>query len=456
MVQAHDRDEPNPKKRFEVAIEAITDKIELAKTFIKLQPLFYDRSKNFWLWDFDLFSWEIVDQTDILVRLKNCSRADTISQKQKNEILESLKQVGRENHPKEIPKAWVQFRDKIVDIESGEMINASPYYFCTNPIPHSLGEHKGTPVIDKIFEEWVGPNHIKTLKQIIAYCMIPDYPIHRIFCLLGVGRNGKSRYLALINNIIGLENSCSVDLDSLMMSRFEAFSLYKKLVCIMGETNFSTMSRTAKLKQLSGQDLYSFEQKGRDSLHDINYAKLIIATNNLPETSDKSEGFYRRWILIDFPNTFPEGKDILKTIPKEEYSNFCLQCIDLLKDLLEEGKFYGEGTIAHKQKDYELRSDPLEPFLDEFIQSDYDSFIYKHEFKSRIKDWCRDNNYREVSETRIAKKMKELNIETKRKEADWQNEDGSRPRLNSWVGIRWSSHNAIKEEVQNLLNNNKV
>ena len=58
---------------------------------------------------------------------------------------------------------------------------------------------------------------------------------------------------------------------------------------------------------------------------DINYAKLIIATNNLPATTDKTMGFYRRWMIIDFQSIF-RSKDILKDIPEEEYSYLGLKC----------------------------------------------------------------------------------------------------------------------------------
>jgi len=65
-----------------------------------------------------------------------------------------------------------------------------------------------------------------------------------------------------------------------------------------------------------------------------NYAKILIATNNLPTTTDKTIGFYRRWLIIDFPNQFSEKKDILADIPNEEYNSLALKCVGILKDLL--------------------------------------------------------------------------------------------------------------------------
>ena len=52
---------------------------------------------------------------------------------------------------------------------------------------------------------------------------------------------------------------------------------------------------------------------------------------------------------MDFPNEFDETKDILEDIPDEELSNFCLQSIDILKELLKEGKFENDGTIQQRE-----------------------------------------------------------------------------------------------------------
>ena len=94
----------------------------------------------------------------------------------------------------------------------------------------------------------------------------------------------------------------------------------------MGETNFNEMSRTSKLKKLTGGDLIGFEYKNKNPFEAKNYAKILIATNSLPTTSDKTLGFYRRWMIIDFPNQFSEKKDILKDIPEEEYESLALKC----------------------------------------------------------------------------------------------------------------------------------
>ena len=261
-------------QNFTKELKNIFDKKQLASNIIELQPCYYDKARNWWLWNWFEYKWEIVDETDILNAIETQATINTINSKENNEMLEALKQVSRKNAPAPIQPTWIQFKDEIYDIKTGERFKAKPCWFVTNPIPYCLHEDDfiNTPTMDKIFEEWVGKDNVQTLYEIIAYCMIPDYPIHRIFCFIGAGMNGKSKFLELLRNFIGISNCCSTELDTLLHSRFEITRLHKKMVCMMGETNFNEMSETSILKKLTGGDLIGFEYKNKNPFEEKNYA----------------------------------------------------------------------------------------------------------------------------------------------------------------------------------------
>ncbi len=406
--------------------------------FAGIQPLFYDKAGNFWLWNLERTKWERVDDTDILNMIADTTNEDTISSKSRTEILNALKQYGRKQIPKPIKPTWIQFKNKFFDIENGKEIDVKPEYFATNPIPYSLdkGSKPFTPIMDKIFKEWVGEDYIQTLYEIIAYCLLPEYPMHRIFCFIGGGMNGKSKFMELLRIFVGKDNCCSTELDILLNSRFEVTRLHKKLVCQMGETNFNEMSKTSMLKKLSGGDLIGFEYKNKDPLEDNNYAKIMISTNNLPSTTDKTIGFYRRWLIIDFPNQFSEKKDILKDIPEEEYSCLAVKCCILLRHLLEKKEFCKEGTIEERMEKYEAKSNFLEKFIELFTNDDLNGFITKNDFFKKFAAWCKENKHREISETSLGLAMKKLDIESDRKNFSWMN-DGKGGQARVWTGLKW-------------------
>ena len=431
-----------PTENLQSNLSKAFDKKDLAESILEIQPCFYDTSRNWWLWNWKEKKWQRVDETDILNAVDRQATINTINSKEKNEMLEALKQVSRLNAPRPIKKTWIQFKDTIVDIETGEEMKASPKYFVTNPIPWELHKNRfyETPVMDEIFEEWVGKEHVQTLYEILAYCLIPNYPIHRIFCFIGGGMNGKSCFLNLLRNFIGSGNCASTELDTLIQSRFEVTRLHKKLVCQMGETNFSEMNKTSILKKLSGGDLIGFEYKNKDPFEEINYAKILIATNNLPTTTDKTIGFYRRWLIIDFPNQFSEQKDILDDIPAEEYEALAVKCSFILRDLLSVRAFTNEGSIEDRMKKYEDHSDPLEKFMKEYTKESYEGYIWKGEFEKKLNEWCKSNRFRDMGSVEIGKKMTGKGIEQQRKYAEWMN-DNNKTGGRAWVGITWKADN---------------
>jgi len=342
-----------------------------ARNFYTNQPFFFDTAQLFWLWNNTRKCWQVRDETDLLNALDHqLDLQDSIvNNSLKSNYINALRQVGRKNIPAPLPKTCVQFRTKIFDIETKESYESTPDLFACNPLPWDIGESSDTPVMDGLFKDWVGDNAI-LLYEILAYCCLIDYPIHRIFGLVGNGCNGKSTFLTVVQKFVGSENICSTELDLLTTNRFETSKIHKKLVAIMGETNFSSIDKTSMLKKLVGQDLVNFEFKNKNPFSDVNYGKLLVATNQLPASEDTSQGWFRRWIILNFDNEFEEGKDVVKTIPDAEFSNLARKVVDILPRILGGSGFTNDGSIAVRQERYELASNPFIGFAKEWCEED--------------------------------------------------------------------------------------
>jgi len=439
LVKKANLEEEYEQSKKEFAAQIFTKKRQ-AQEFDNLLPYFYDESGLWWLWNSLDYKWERSNDVNILNMISKITGADIITSKNRTEIINAMKQEGRKKIPKPINPFWIQFKDTLVDIKTGKERKATPEYFVTNPIPWKLNEERyvETPTIDRIFEEWVGADYVKTLYEILAYCLIPSYPLARIFCFLGEGMNGKSKYLEFIRRFVGDDNCCSTELDVLMQSRFEITRLHKKLVCQMGETDFEQMSKTSILKKLTGEDLIGFEFKNKDLFHEKNYAKILIATNNLPTTSDKTVGFYRRWLIVDFPNQFSEKKDILSDIPEEEYEILGVKLLGVLKDLLDKKQFNNEGNIIDRQKKYEAKSNFLKKFIEENCWENDNEFVTKNSFKTRFLGWCKENRHRELSDYTILSEMVKMGLESGKGYIDWD-EFGTltKKQVRVWRGLKW-------------------
>jgi len=400
--------------KIEKAAKPFFDFIDLADKFIQTQPVYYSPEKIWWLWNFETHSWAMVDEIDLLNELNEVSEnLRCYESKTKTELINALKMRARLNKPKDAEKSWIQFNGTVFDIKTSKSFKATPEYFIKNPIPFEIGETEETPEIDKIFSEWVDPEYVPCLFEILAFCCLPDYPIHRAFCLNGEGRNGKSSYIKILTKFVGKHNTCTTDIETLLTSRFETGKLYGKLVCLMGEINSTIFKRTNILKKLVGEDQIGFEIKQKNPFDDWNTAKLLIATNKLPETTDKTKGFYSKWVVIDFPNSFEENTKLLERIPKHEYNNLAKKCLRILKGLLDSSKFTKEGDAEEKQERYEERASPFREFFREFCEEDETARIPFWKVHISYSSFCEERGYRKPTKNETSRYIRAKGFEKK-------------------------------------------
>lgn len=404
----------------------IFSRLGQAEEFSERQPFFYDKYKIWWLWDKNKFKYEIVDEVDVLNLVGEEIDLDIIPSKQRTEIINALKQEGRKRIPKTPKESWLQFGGLIFDIETGEEFEASPEYLMTNPIKWELGETEETPKMDKLLSSWVGKENIQELYEILAFSIVPSYFIHRIICFIGSGANGKSTFLKLLRMFIGDDNITSTSLQALMNNRFEGSKLYKKLVCLMGETNFGSISKTEYIKGLSGEDKLRIEFKGKDGFDAVNVAKLILATNSLPMTFDKTEGWYRRWKIMKFENKFTKEEDVLSNIPEEEYNNLAFKCLNLAKKLWADRTFTNDGDFESRKKRYEEESNPLMLFIKQNYVKDINGLVSFPDFVERLEVFLESGGYRALNSVQISKQLKAEGFPTKPKTKNLgKNPDGT-------------------------------
>ena len=195
----------------------INNYVSNVELFYEEHQFFTDDSGIFWFWKGNKYVQ--TNDTDIMNLLDDelGFMGQTVNSKLKSNYMESFRRVGRKHIPKDAPTKWVQFNNIAFSIESKNMYDVKPNYFFTNPIPWEIGKSEDTPIIDKLFVDWVGEENKKTLYELVAYCCYTDYPIQLLFCLVGSGRNGKGCFLKILDKFLGGDDnvrSTSLDLIS--------------------------------------------------------------------------------------------------------------------------------------------------------------------------------------------------------------------------------------------------
>ena len=165
-----------------------------------------------------------------------------------------------------------------------------------------------------------------------------------------------------------------------------------------------------------------------------------MATNSLPATMDKTDGFYRKWLLVDFPNQFKEGKNPVYSVSDEEFCNLGRKCMSILKSLLESQNFANEGDIVERRARYEERSNPFDKFWDEFIEVDFISNITKNDFKNKLNGWLLERRHRAMSDVTINQRLTSKGIEETRVSMMVNNQE---VRARSWAGLKWKINGSV-------------
>jgi P4 family phage/plasmid primase-like protien len=222
-----------------------------------------------------------------------------------------------------------------------------------------------TPKLVEILRSWVGEPYWLTLLEIVGYTTIAfEYPLHKAFMLLGKGSNGKSTYLRMLKDILGRHNVASIPLQAFtsLDYRFLWATLVGRLANIFADLPKTPLSYTGIFKVLTGEDDLILDRKGKEPIRGYtNYAKMIFSANELPETRDLTHAFFRRWILIDFPNIFPEDPGWYeRNITPEVRDQALTVGLEAMREVLERRAFTGESDVKERWLE---ESDPIYRFV---------------------------------------------------------------------------------------------
>ena len=210
------------------------------------------------------------------------------------------------------PKHWINFTNGFYDPVKQEMIPSAPSYLAVNQIPHEYHpERSAAP--DPVIDEWLqfilpDPDDREMLLQYIGYCMTPDTRQQKLMIITGVGGSGKSTLLRMIDNIIGAENISRISLKQLS-EKHASIDLMGKLLNSCADLEIDALKDTSVVKKILGEDTIRGEAKYKNAIAFRSYARLLFSTNELPTVlSEKSNGFYRRLLIIQMNNR-PETPD---------------------------------------------------------------------------------------------------------------------------------------------------
>ena len=369
-----------------------------ARKILDDNPLYFDDNKRWWKWLDN--RWAEVKEHQILNFIKQMYMAQGLSHStNRTSLLNALKDETASRKPISPEITWLQMNNTIFDIKNDDIIFPDPKYFIKNVIPHSIGTNTDTPNIDKLFIDWVGEERKQVLYDICAYAISPTLFLDLIVFLIGRGSNGKGIFTRILNKLVGEENTASksIELLSDLKGRFQTNCLIDKYLLNLGDGNFSEIKDTKVLKELAGgQDKIPAEIKGGGHLEFYNKALPLGSFNTLPVCRDKTEGWYRRLLIVEFNNQF-EPKEVFNTIPEHEFENLAYKSLQRLKEIYKARKITGKFSTKETKIKYEQLSNPISIFVQKNMQDDIKGAVSPTKLYNEYKKFAVSNGFNEFT-----------------------------------------------------------
>ena len=338
------------------------------------------------------------------------------------------------------PGGLISVTNGLLDFRTGELHEHSPAYLTLTQLPTTWDPEAYDERADRFLDEVLPDDKTRSvIEEFIGYCLLPDCRFQKALMLTGEsGENGKSVLLGWWAAMLGEANISRTSLQDLG-HRFRSAAVVGKLANICPDLPREAVKDSGPFKVLAVGEPMQFEQKNKPPFEYLNRAKLAFSANEIPGTRDRSQAFFRRWIIVPFPHRFPEDDPRRDPALPEKLSrplarSYLLRlAIAGLRRLVARGRFENTPATVAALEEYRRDADSILAFYEdrcEFIAGDPDVWTRKTEVYSKYREWCEASGLACPSEPTVAKRL--LAIEPRLKEC--------RPRKvgreRCWRGLR--------------------
>lgn len=294
------------------------------------------------------------------------------------------------------PSHWINFKNGMLDVLTGEIHKHDPNYLSVNQIPHDF--IPDLKIEDSLFYRFLqsripSKENQKMLFEYMGYCMTKDLIFQKFMILHGIGNSGKSKILNFIIKMVGKENVCNIPLQDLS-ERFTSANLLLKLLNTCGDLTSKALKDSSVIKQITGNDPVKAEYKGGKTFSFISNAKMIFSCNELPVVIDeKSNGFYRRLLLIRFSESGEYIHDLERNLSDEkEIEKVISGCVFALQNALERGSLFESRENLVEVSNLKMESDSAEAFMNDCVEKNENLKIKRADLYSYYEEYCREEN----------------------------------------------------------------
>lgn len=163
----------------------------------------------------------------------------------------------------------------------------------------------------------------------------------RVILCQGVAKSGKSQLLLIAQSLVPDDAKCYVPPND-WGDKFLPTRMHEKLINVCGELSEKKKIDGQKFKDIVDGASMSGQQKGMQIFEFRPVCTHWFASNHTPKTEDTSEGFNRRWLILEFNKPVPPEKrrtDIGDIIVAEEREAIVAWAVQAMERLQQQNEY---------------------------------------------------------------------------------------------------------------------
>ena len=261
------------------------------------------------------------------------------------------------------------------------------------------------------------PEDIPTVQEFIGYCLIPSNKGQRMMVIKGSGGEGKSQIGTVLSHLFGC-NAKDGSVGKVSENRFARADLEHIHLLIDDDMRMEALRQTNYVKSLvTAQGRMDLEKKGRQSYQGWMFARLLAFSNGtLQSLYDRSNGFYRRQLILTTRESQPDRVDDPDIAEKMccELEGIFLWAFEGLQRLVANHFRFTESARSRSNREA-VKQDANNVLLfmeaGDYIQLTPEGKVGSQELYEIYTVWCRENGFsplknRSFSEFLIANQKK--------------------------------------------------
>lgn len=238
----------------------------------------------------------------------------------------------------------------------------------------------------------------RLILEFLGLSMTSSTEYEKALMLVGSGGNGKSVLVRVLEAMVGSRNRSAVQLKQLE-NRFQRAHLDGKIVNIMTELSEGAEVPDAEVKAIISGEPITAEHKLRPPFEFFPIAKLWLLTNHLPNTRDLSDGLFRRFSIVTFPNRFddkPSRDTSLSEKLSAESSGILNYCLRALAGVYERGSLTEPRSSREAVDAWRRDTDQVSMFVEEEMVLEPGASISSKEAYYTYQEWAKESGIRRL------------------------------------------------------------